>query len=133
MQGKKLSMQPCMMYQGNAAKAIDLYKIAFTQFEVTHITKRQDGSILYAQCFLNEQSMICMDYPVAQRLIQNPAHALFVQCKDELELTHTFAVLAKGGHVRVPLKPTAISALFGWVEDRFGVSWQLHVPLSRKK
>lgn len=126
-------MQPCMMFQGNAAKAIDLYKKAFTQFEVTHITKKQDGSILYAQCYLNEQPMIYLDYSVAQTLRNNAANSLFVECSSRLELTHTFTTLARGGIVRMSLEPTPISSLFGWVEDKFGVSWQLHLPLRRNE
>lgn len=133
MQKMNLSMQPCMMFQGNAAKAIDLYRKTFTQFEVTHITKNKDGTIMYSQCFLNEQPMICMDYTVAHRQTNSSAISIFVQCIDELELSHAFATLAKNGVVRMSLAPTPVSQLFGWVEDAYGVSWQLHLPPNHKK
>src|SRR5699024_4671187 len=126
-------MQPCIMFQGNAAKAIDLYTKTFTQFEVTHITKNEDGSILYAQCFLNEQPMICMDYTVAPGQTNPSAISIFVQCIDELEFMHAFSTLAKEGVVRMELRPTPVSALFGLVEDKFGILWSLHLSLEQEK
>lgn len=133
MQEMNLSMQPCMMFQGNAAKAIDLYRKSFTQFEVTHITKNKDGTIMYSQCFLNEQPMICMDYTVAREQTNPSAISIFVQCIDELEFMHAFSTLAKEGVVRMDLGPTPTSTLFGLVEDKFGILWSLHLPLHPKK
>jgi uncharacterized glyoxalase superfamily protein PhnB len=38
-----------------------------------------------------------------------------------------FALLADGGQVLMPLDAYPFSPHFGWLADRFGVSWQLSV------
>jgi predicted 3-demethylubiquinone-9 3-methyltransferase (glyoxalase superfamily) len=37
-------------------------------------------------------------------------------------------VLSEGGGVLMPLGNYGFSRRFGWVNDRFGVSWQLNLP-----
>ena len=53
--------------------------------------------------------------------------SLFVECEDDAELSRVFAVLSEGGQVLMPLDDYGFSTRFGWVADRFGVSWQLNL------
>jgi hypothetical protein len=39
------------------------------------------------------------------------------------------ATLADGATVLMPLDAYDFSPKFGWLQDRFGVSWQLRLPL----
>ena len=43
------------------------------------------------------------------------------------ELERVFAMLADGGQVLMPLDDYGFSKRFGWLNDRFGVSWQLNL------
>jgi uncharacterized glyoxalase superfamily protein PhnB len=43
------------------------------------------------------------------------------------ELERVFGILADGGKVHMPLDNYGFSRRFGWVDDRFGVSWQLNL------
>ncbi len=43
----------------------------------------------------------------------------------EQELRRAWAALSEGGTVLVPLDKYPFSELFGWVQDRFGVCWQV--------
>jgi predicted 3-demethylubiquinone-9 3-methyltransferase (glyoxalase superfamily) len=56
-----------------------------------------------------------------------PAVSLFVECDEEDELDHAYAALAEGGQVLMPLQAYPFSPKFAWVNDRFGVSWQLNL------
>lgn len=53
--------------------------------------------------------------------------SLAVDCADEAELETLFARLAEGGATLMPLDTYPFSARFGWVTDRYGVSWQLNL------
>jgi predicted 3-demethylubiquinone-9 3-methyltransferase (glyoxalase superfamily) len=53
---------------------------------------------------------------------------LFVDCEDEAELDRVYEQLSAGGGVLMPLGSYGFSRKFGWVNDRFGLSWQLNLP-----
>jgi predicted 3-demethylubiquinone-9 3-methyltransferase (glyoxalase superfamily) len=54
--------------------------------------------------------------------------SLFVTCDTAEEIDRLFEKLSQGGKVLMPLAPSPVSEKFGWVEDKYGVSWQLHLP-----
>jgi predicted 3-demethylubiquinone-9 3-methyltransferase (glyoxalase superfamily) len=39
-----------------------------------------------------------------------------------------YVKLSENGRAFMPLDNYGFSSKFGWVEDRFGVSWQLNLP-----
>jgi len=57
-----------------------------------------------------------------------PSISLFVDCDSETELEELFSRLSAGGAVLMPLDNYGFSTRFGWVNDRFGLSWQLNLP-----
>lgn len=50
---------------------------------------------------------------------------LLIDTADVVEAERTFAALAEGGSVRMPLQKTFWSPAFGVVVDRFGVPWEI--------
>jgi predicted 3-demethylubiquinone-9 3-methyltransferase (glyoxalase superfamily) len=56
-----------------------------------------------------------------------PAFSLFVECASDEEIERLFAALGDGGATLMPLGAYGFSRRFGWVNDRFGVSWQLNL------
>jgi predicted 3-demethylubiquinone-9 3-methyltransferase (glyoxalase superfamily) len=54
-----------------------------------------------------------------------PAISLFVECGSQAEQDGAFATLSANGAVFMPLDNYGFSQRFGWLQDRFGVSWQL--------
>jgi predicted 3-demethylubiquinone-9 3-methyltransferase (glyoxalase superfamily) len=56
-----------------------------------------------------------------------PAVSLWIDCDDNGELERLFERLSDGGSVYMPLGDYGFSTRFGWVGDRFGVTWQLNV------
>ncbi|MBD1915291.1 VOC family protein [Phormidium sp. FACHB-322] len=48
-------------------------------------------------------------------------------CTGEDELQRAFEQLSFGGEVLMPLDDYGFSQRFSWVNDRFGVSWQLNL------
>ncbi|HEX5595438.1 MAG TPA: VOC family protein [Micromonosporaceae bacterium] len=54
--------------------------------------------------------------------------SLYVNCETEKELDNLYAALVDQGKALMPLGSYGFSTKFGWVNDRFGVSWQLNLP-----
>ena len=52
-----------------------------------------------------------------------------MRCEDETEINRLYAALAEQGSELMPLGSYGFSTKFGWVNDRFGVSWQLDLPV----
>jgi predicted 3-demethylubiquinone-9 3-methyltransferase (glyoxalase superfamily) len=74
------------------------------------------------------QTYMCIDSPVKHDFTFTPAMSLFVDCADEAELDTLFARLSEDGQVLMALDNYGFSHKFGWLADKFGVSWQLNLP-----
>jgi len=57
----------------------------------------------------------------------NPAISFFVNCRSEAEVEQLWNKLSEGGRVLMPLDDYPFNNRYGWLEDKFGVSWQLMV------
>ncbi len=55
----------------------------------------------------------------------NPAVSFHVKCKTKDEVDPLFERLSKDGKVLMPLDAYPFSERFAWVQDRYGLSWQL--------
>ena len=55
----------------------------------------------------------------------NSSISLTVKGETKEEIQSLWDELVEGGHVLMPLKKYDFSEFYGWVEDRYGLSWQL--------
>ena len=55
-----------------------------------------------------------------------PSVSVFVQCETEEEINTLFNQLVEGGFAMMALGNYGFSKKFGWVTDKFGISWQLN-------
>jgi predicted 3-demethylubiquinone-9 3-methyltransferase (glyoxalase superfamily) len=116
-----------------AAEDVNFYLSLFADAEVISISRYgaegpgAEGSVQQATFTLAGQPFMCIDSPVKHGFTFTPAISLFVQCTDEAELDRLYAALAERGAELMPLGDYGFSARFGWVNDRFGVSWQLNL------
>ena len=56
-----------------------------------------------------------------------PSFSVWIETESTEELERPFTALAEGGAQLMPLGDYGFSRRFGWVNDRFGVSWQLNL------
>lgn len=55
----------------------------------------------------------------------NPSISLHVKCETKDEVDAIWETLSRGGKVLMPLGAYPFSERYGWVEDGYGLSWQL--------
>jgi predicted 3-demethylubiquinone-9 3-methyltransferase (glyoxalase superfamily) len=83
---------------------------------------------MQASFVVQGQTFMCVDSPVKHDFTFTPAMSLFVDCADEAEIDELFSKLSNGGQILMPLDKYPFSRKFGWLSDKFGVSWQLNLP-----
>jgi predicted 3-demethylubiquinone-9 3-methyltransferase (glyoxalase superfamily) len=54
-----------------------------------------------------------------------PAVSFFVNCASEDEVDQFWAKLVDGGSVLMPLDSYPFSKKYGWLQDKYGISWQI--------
>lgn len=122
-----------LMFEGTAEAALQFYASLFPNAEVVAITRYTEreqgkaGTIKRADFRLAGHDLIFFDSPVHHQFTFTPAVSLFVECDSEVELDRIFLELQTDGSVLMPAANYGFSTRFGWVNDRFGVSWQLNL------
>jgi predicted 3-demethylubiquinone-9 3-methyltransferase (glyoxalase superfamily) len=69
---------------------------------------------------------IAMDSAGEHAFTFTPAISIFIDCGRDEMVDELFKKLSDGGTVLMPLREYPFSPRFAWVEDRYGVSWQLN-------
>jgi predicted 3-demethylubiquinone-9 3-methyltransferase (glyoxalase superfamily) len=59
-----------------------------------------------------------------------PAVSVWLNLDNEETFTTVFTALAEGGTIHMPIGDYGFGRRFAWVDDRFGVSWQLNEPVT---
>ena len=117
----------------DAEEAMNFYVSLFENSKITHVQKygkegpAKEGTIMFATFELNGSSFACGDSYIKHEWNFTPGVSVFVECKSDEELQNLFTKLSENGKVYMPLGNYGFSTKFGFVEDRFGVSWQLNL------
>ncbi|MFG3437521.1 VOC family protein [Nonomuraea sp. NPDC047897] len=123
-----------LMFQGQAEEAMTFYMSLFDDAEVVSITRYgpgqpgAEGTVQHAVFTLAGQPYMAIDSNVRHDFTFTPAISLYVTCESEAEIERLYAALEEKGGALMPLGSYGFSTRFGWVNDRFGVSWQLNLP-----
>ncbi|HSK48208.1 MAG TPA: VOC family protein [Coriobacteriia bacterium] len=127
-----LAFSTFLMFTGSAEQAMELYSTVFSDAVIESIERYgpeepdREGLVKAASFTLRGQRFRCFDSPPVHDFTFTPAISIFVDCETEDELESAYAQLASGGAVLMPIGEYGFSTRFGWVNDRFGVSWQLN-------
>jgi predicted 3-demethylubiquinone-9 3-methyltransferase (glyoxalase superfamily) len=108
---------PCLWMQGNAKEAALFY---CTSFKDTAIIDENPYVVVIQSA--GQNFMLLNGGPM---YTTNPSISFFVHSTDAKEVEEMWEALIKEGKILMPLDKYPWSEVYGWVEDKFGVSWQI--------
>ena len=126
----------CLMFVGDqygkAEEAVELYVSAFEDAGIVEIERfgadEDESGLKRARFTLAGCDFIAMDSGGEHPFSFTPAMSLFIDFDSGEQLDAAFEKLSDGGTILMPLQAYDFSAKFAWLNDRFGVSWQLNLP-----
>ncbi len=125
---------PFLWFDNNAEEAMAFYCGIFEQSRVVHIERYPDasldahfvgmhGKVISGIFELAGQRFMCLDGGPAFTF--NPAISFFCTFQQREALETAWEKLTEGGTVLMECQAYPWSQLYGWLQDRYGVSWQL--------
>jgi predicted 3-demethylubiquinone-9 3-methyltransferase (glyoxalase superfamily) len=119
------------MFEGKAEEALKFYLSLFPgECEIVRYGPGEAGAegwVKLARFSIGGHSVMCSDSFVKHNFTFTPAASFYVACESENELRRLHSALSEGGAELMPLGDYGFSKMFAWVNDRFGVSWQLNL------
>ncbi|MBY0357186.1 MAG: VOC family protein [Candidatus Obscuribacterales bacterium] len=124
---------PCLWYDDKAEEAVKFYTSLFKNSKIggrTHYSEagakasgRPAGSLMTLMFELD--GFECMAMNAGPMFQFTPAISFTVNCQTEEEIETLYKKFAEGGKVLMELAEYPFCEKFAWVEDKFGLSWQL--------
>jgi predicted 3-demethylubiquinone-9 3-methyltransferase (glyoxalase superfamily) len=129
------TVTPFLMFQdGNAETAMKLYATVIPNSQIVTLEKYgpgepgAEGAVRMGVVSIGGLNVRFYDSPVRHDFAFTPSSSLFVTCQTEGEIDAISAALGDGGSFLMPLGSYGFSRKFSWLNDRFGVSWQINLP-----
>lgn len=120
----------CLWFNGKAEEAANFYTTVFKNSKITDLARNTEGSpagppgsVLTVGFNLEGQQFLALNG--GPEFTPNPSVSFFVYGKTEEEVEQLWNKLSEGGTVLMPLDKYFFSKKYGWLSDKFGVSWQL--------
>lgn len=132
---------PFLWFDHQAEEAATFYASLFAHAQIGEVTRYSPASA--AASGLPEGSVMTVPFQLeglafvalngGPLFTFTPAVSFFVNCDDEAEIDTLWHQLSAGGTPLMPLDHYPFSEKFGWLNDRFGLSWQLNLAPSATK
>lgn len=124
---------PHLWFDGQAEEAADFYISIFNnskKFDVDYydqasaeVSGMPAGSVLGVEYEL--EGFRFYNINGGPFFKKTPAISFFINCQSEAEVEQFWNKLSEGGEVLIPLDKYPFSDKYGWIEDQYGVSWQV--------
>jgi len=124
---------PCLWFDSNAEEAAAFYTSLFADSYIGKtLLYSEEGQEITGKA---PGSVMTVDFTVAgyrftglnggPQFAFTPAISFYVTCETEGEIDTLWARVSEGGMALMPLAQYDWSEKYGWVQDRFGLTWQL--------
>ncbi len=132
---------PFLWFNNNAKDAANFYTSIFKNSKIENInyygetggkvSGKPIGSIMTVSFQLAGQDFIAING--GPNFTFSPAISFFVSCETSQELDELWNNLSDGSTVLMELGKYPFSEKFGWLEDKYGISWQLNLTARPQK
>lgn len=118
---------------GKAEEAIKFYTSLFPDSEIIDLQRYEagehepEGSAKMARFTISGNEFMALDSHLDHQFTFTPSMSLYVECESMSEIEKVFRALAEDGSELMPLDNYGFSQKFGWLKDRYDVSWQLNL------
>ena len=112
----KEQITPCFWFDGKAKEAAAFYCQNFKGARIS------DESPMVTEFELAGQRFLCLDG--GPMFTPNPSVSFFYICETEEEIDALWKAFEKGAKVLMPLDAYPWSKKYGWIQDKYGISWQ---------
>ena len=124
-------ISPCIWFNSEGEDAAKFYTATFPNSKIIHIepyivdtpSNKPLGSTMTVTFYIDGTEFMALNG--GEYFKPNPSVSFHYKCKSKEELTKIWEKLSEGGRVLMPLDKYPFSELYGWIEDKYGVSWQL--------
>jgi len=126
-------MVPHLWYDKEAGEAADFYTKTFKNSSIksrTTIDNTPSGSVEILTIELEGQEFMMISAGPYFKF--TPAASFLVACETKEEVERLWGKLSEGGKALMELAAYPFSEKYGWLEDRYGLSWQLMYSGARK-
>jgi len=122
-----------LWYDSQAEEAAEFYTSVFKNSKMGNVTKyneesakasgRPKDSVMTIAFEIDGYNFTAINGGPVFKI--NPSISFFYHSNDEKEIDHLWSKLSEGGKVLMELNKYDWSHKYGWVQDKFGLSWQL--------
>lgn len=121
MSGKQ-KITPYLWFDAQAEEAAGFYTSIFPDSGIGK-KHRQGDAVLAVEFFLSGQAFTALNG--GPMFTFNPSVSFYTICESEAEIGRAWEKLSEGGKALMPLGTYPWSEKYGWVQDKYGLSWQL--------
>ncbi|QQS44330.1 VOC family protein [Candidatus Roizmanbacteria bacterium] len=118
-----------LWFDTQAKEAAEFYTSLFSGSSIDHVSRITDtpsGDCDIVSFTLSGEPFMSISAGPIFKF--NPSISISVQCETEEEIKKLHKALMEGGTELMPLDTYEFSKKFAWVQDKYGLSWQLNVP-----
>lgn len=120
---------PCLWFSKEAEEASEFYVSVFKDSEIVDVkrfgkgSRAPEGSVMVVSFRIHGYEFAALNTNPDSNF--TPAISFFIHCDTREEVDELWAKLSEGGSPLMELDKYPWSERYGWIRDKYGVTWQL--------
>ena len=130
-----------LWFDNQTEDAVNFYTTVFENSKIINTTRYSpegaqatgmpENSVMTMEFQIEGQDFVALNGGPVFKI--TPTISFFVNCKTVQEINRLWKKLSVGGNVMMELDTYPFAEKYGWIQDKFGVSWQLILPEREQK